>query len=299
MNETGTPGWFVPAFGKPSDTADQRISVLGLVRRQWLWFAAVPLLFAVVAFVLASRAPKIYESKALLVATESEQQGGLLGSIAGQLGTLAPLLGSGAAGGEQRRALAIMRSRSFTDRFLREQGLLPFIFADRWDAALATWRSDEPSGDEAFERFTRQMRFITADRASGFIELSMRSTDRHAAAAWVTAFVTQLNLHMRALAQKDAAKNLRFLQDELARTTVTGTQQALYQLMQTQIRNQMLANVREEYALTVIDPPTVAAVDRYVSPRRYLIVVLAFFAGSILACVIAFWRELARRVSRV
>jgi uncharacterized protein involved in exopolysaccharide biosynthesis len=295
MNETGTPGWFVPAFGRSIVKPDQRISVLGLVRRQWLWLIAVPLLFAAAAFILATRAPKIYESKMLLVATESEQQGGLLGSIAGQLGTLAPLLGAGAAGGEQRRALAIMRSRFFTDRFLREQGLLQAIFADRWDPARAAWRGDEPSDDEAFERFTRQIRFVSADRTSGYIELSMRSRDRQAAAAWATAFVTQLNLHMRTLAQQEAVKNLRFLQQELARTTVTGTQQALYQLMQTQIRNQMLANVREEYALTVIDPPTVAAIDRYVSPRRFLIVVLAFLAGSILAAVIAFSCELYRK----
>jgi LPS O-antigen subunit length determinant protein (WzzB/FepE family) len=193
------------------------------------------------------------------------------------------------------RALAVMRSRSFTDRFLRENGLLPVLFAPRWDASRKDWVGPPPTADEAYEEFDRRVRFIAEDRKAGFVRVAMRARDPENAAKWAAVFVAQLNAHMRAQAASEATRNLEFLNKELSQTTIVGVQQSLYRLIEAQVRNKMLASVREEYAFRVIDPAVVPAPDRYVSPRRMLILALATFAGLVLALVVAVVRETSRK----
>lgn len=291
----GVPGWFVPAFGVRE--RERGLVLSDLLRRQWFWLLLFPLLFAAGAILYVTRAPFVYESSVLLAPAEEEDAGGLLGSLSGQLGSISSLVGADLGGGAQMkdRALAIMRSRSFSDRFIRERGLLAVMFADRWDAQRKAWIGSAPSADEAFEEFDRRVRFISEDRKGGFVRVAMRARDPQLAAEWATAFVSDLNSHMRSQASSEASRNLEFLNRELAQTTVVGVQQSLYRLIETQVRNKMLASVREEYAFRVIDPALAAAPDRYVSPRRLLVVALAIVAGLILALVVAVVRETARQ----
>jgi uncharacterized protein involved in exopolysaccharide biosynthesis len=294
---TGMPGWFVPAFG--GREREPGLVLSDLLRRQWPWLLLLPLLFAAGAVLYVVRAPFIYESSVLLAPAEEESSGGLLGSISGQLGSISSLVGADLGGGTQMkdRALAIMRSRSFSDRFIRERGLLAVMFASRWDAQRKAWIGPAPSADESFEEFDRRVRFISEDRKAGFVRVAMRARDPELAAQWAASFVSDLNAHMRAQASSEANRNLEFLNRELAQTTVVGVQQSLYRLIETQVRNKMLASVREEYAFRVIDPALPPAPDRYVSPRRLLVVALAMVAGLILALVVAVLRETARQTS--
>jgi len=299
QRQPAIPGWFLPAFGTGAARPVVRLSVVGLVRRQWPWLVVVPLLFAVVALTYAQLAPRVYESSVLLAPVEESASAGLLGSLSGQLRGVAPLLGAdlGGSGELKDRALAVMRSRAFTERFLAENELLPVLFADRWNSGRRTWDGDAPSADEAFEEFDRRVRFVSEDRKTGFVRVAMRARDAGKAAAWVTAFVSQLNERMRAQASEEARRNLEYLNRELAKTSIVGIQQALYRLIESEIRSDMMASVRAEYAFRVIDPATVSAPDRHVSPRRFLLVTLAFLAGMLLAVGISVWRELNREAT--
>ncbi len=291
----GLPGWFVPAFGGAA--RERGLVVSELLRRQWAWLVILPLVFGSAGALYAYQAPFVYESSVLLSPAEEERSGGLLGSLSGQLGNIGSIVGADLGGGAQLkdRALAVMRSRSFTDRFLRENGLLPVLFAPRWDAGRKDWVGPPPTADEAYEEFDRRVRFIAEDRKAGFVRVAMRARDPEDAANWAAVFVAELNAHMRAQAASEATRNLEFLNKELSQTTIVGVQQSLYRLIEAQVRNKMLASVREEYAFRVIDPAVVPAPDRYVSPRRMLILALATFAGLVLALVVAVVRETSRK----
>ena len=64
----------------------------------------------------------------------------------------------------------------------------------------------------------------------------------------------KLNYHEQQLAINDATKSINYLREELNKTSVVELQQAIYRLLEkAQTKKIMLANVRDQYAFSVID----------------------------------------------
>jgi LPS O-antigen subunit length determinant protein (WzzB/FepE family) len=99
------------------------------------------------------------------------------------------------------------------------------------------------------------------------------------AADWANAYVAAANEVARRRAIEEATHMLKFLHEELGKTSVLGVQQGIYQLVETQINTIALANVRQEYAFRVVDPATAPDPDRPVRPIRPLIVALGAALG--------------------
>lgn len=292
-----TPGWFVPAFPTGAARASE-LSIGTVLRKRWLLLLVVPLLLSAAAVAYVVTAPRIYEARVLLAPVTEEELGGVLGSFAGQFRGLAPALGLNLGGGNTMadRAIAVMHSRSFTTEYLRKNDLLPELFPERWDAVAKAWKTREPTIDEMFERFDRDVRFISTDRKNGFTQVSLRLRNRESTVRWAALFVEQVNVRMREQAADEATRNLEYLRRELANDHPIGVQNALFDLVETQIRDKMMASVRHEYAFRVVDPPTLPDSDRFVSPRRALSVALAFVVGLLLAVTIAIFLERRRTI---
>ena len=95
--------------------------------------------------------------------------------------------------------------------------------------------------------------------------------------------VTKANLSLRETAINDAAQSIKFLKNELEKTDVVEVRRAIYSVMEQQLQQIMLANVREQFAFKVIDPAVAPEPDDFVAPRRLLIVVVATVLGGGLA----------------
>ena len=64
----------------------------------------------------------------------------------GQFGGLASLAGvnlGGGANNDTEVSLAVLRSREFTEAFIRDRNLLPLIFEECWDADANRWKGDK------------------------------------------------------------------------------------------------------------------------------------------------------------
>ena len=83
---------------------------------------------------------------------------------------------------------------------------------------------------------------------------------------------------------------------ELEKTSVVGTRNAIYSLMETQIQNIMLANVRKEFAFKVIDPAVVLDDDDFFRPDRLVLAILGLAAGLTLSVFLALWLALAEKL---
>jgi capsular polysaccharide biosynthesis protein len=89
-------------------------------------------------------------------------------------------------------------------------------------------------------------------------------------------------------------KNMRFLNQELQAAQVVELRTAIAQVMQAQVSERMLASVRQEYALKIIDPALPSDADRPVRPRKVLYCALGLSAGSFLGfafgLILFYWR---------
>jgi hypothetical protein len=113
------------------------------------------------------------------------------------------------------------------------------------------------------------------------------------ASRWANDFVGLANNLLRERAIQESTRNIEFLNKQLAQTTVVEIQHVMYQLIENETKNLMLAHGRLEYAFTVVDP-AVPPELRF-SPRRTLMVISGLFIGGFLGSLIAWARKTLRR----
>ena len=125
--------------------------------------------------------------------------------------------------------------------------------------------------------------------------VSIEWSDRLKAAAWANWIVSEADAALRERGQSELARSIEFLQSEAAKTTVIEVRQTIYRVMETQLKNSMLARTREAYAFRVIDPAVVPDPDDRVSPKRSLVAAVGlgagFFAGVLFAIVMQLRRS--------
>ena len=236
----------------------------------------------------------VYRGEVVFAPAGQEAESGLA-SLGGQLGSLASIAGLDDGTGQlKENALAILQSRAFTQEIIERENLLPVLFEDLWDPATSSWLpdADVPTLGDAFELFD-EIRKVSEDRITGIITLAIDWHDRELAARWANLFVMEINHRVRREAISEAEESLGYLQEELSRTSAVELRQAIYRMIETQLNRIMLANVKVEYVFDVIDPAVVPDEDKFVAPRRLLILVLGLSMGLLLGLLLAALRHAA------
>jgi capsular polysaccharide biosynthesis protein len=141
----------------------------------------------------------------------------------------------------------------------------------------------------AVEMVKRGVIEIHNDKLKGTTTVSMEWTDPETAARWANAFVALGNDLVRTKAREDAQRNVDYLNEQVAKTNVLELRRVLYNIIESETKNLMLANARIEYAYTVVDPAVVSA--QRVSPKRTLMVASGLFIGLVIGVLTAWIRN--------
>ena len=277
------------------DGADE-VRLQDLWRVLWTgrWTIALTALAAgFLAFAASFLITPVYRSSVLAAPiTQSVAPGGLA-ALASQFAGVAALAGLN-LGGDNRtaEAVATLRSRAFTESFIRERNLMPILFADAWDEQAQAWKPDqEPTAWEAFKLFDG-IRSVDEDVTTGLITVAVTWRDAGLAAEWANGLVTDVNARLRAEAIRESRQNLEYLQAEVGKSSQVQLHATIFSLIESQMQNAMLANVKVEYAFRVIDPATAAEKRHW--PNRLLLAVLGLFAGGMIGILVAVGRKQSR-----
>jgi len=292
----GGPVYVVAGYG-PEDEVDLR-ETLRVLATRWRFIAgfvaACTLLSVVVALVL----PRMYRAKAVLAPVHEDGSGGDLGGMMGQLGGLASLAGLPSANADPtQERIAILTSRAFTTQLVRDNDLMPVLFADRWDAARGAWKGtgDEvPTLWDAYRKLN-DLRQVDLDSKTGLVTLTIDWTDPEVAAQWVRLHVDGVNRRVQADAVREAERSVAYLMEQVEKTSNVELRETLFNLVEAQTKKAMLARARDDYAFRVIDPPV--APDLPDHPRRRFIVALALVGSALVAVFAALVLEYLRRPS--
>jgi uncharacterized protein involved in exopolysaccharide biosynthesis len=277
------------AFSQEYDAPDD-LDLRALFARlfsKWSWIAACVVLSTAAAGVVAFMSAPVYRATTVLVPASAERGADIAGFAAGALGGLGGLasgLGLGPHDADTEEALAVFRSRQFTEDFITGQKLLPKLFANKWDAASGTWKVDDenrPTPAKAYKYFDRKIRSILQDRKTGLITINIDWTDRNDAAAWANELVRELNNEMRARAIAKADASMRFLDAELRSTSTVEARDAISRLMEAQVKQRMLANVTQDYSFRVVDKAIAAEKDDPIRPQKPFLLVAGAIAGLV------------------
>jgi LPS O-antigen subunit length determinant protein (WzzB/FepE family) len=289
------------------DEIDLRELFWILWAEKWL-IIAVTILFAIGSVNYALMQTDIYRAEAILAPADSEQS---MGGLSAQFGGAAALLGVnlGDTGGDSiSTAIATLRSRQFIGRFIEENDILVPLFAGSWDkrtregvidgeiydVSNGTWLSTggPPSIQDAYRTFTGILSISGPDPATGIITIAINWNNPVQAALWVNKLVAAINTEVKSRDVSEANRAITYLQAQLEQTQLVDMQRVFYQLIESQTRVTMLADVRDEYVFRVIDPATIP--DVKVEPRRSVIAIGGTAAGGVFAIMIVYLRRLLK-----
>lgn len=278
---------------------EDSISLLELMR---LFYAQRRLIAVVIGIaLLVSLIPPflmtpVYRAEVLLAPVALDKNEGM-SSLLNQFGDLATLVERyvGSSQDQTVESIATLRSRALATAFIQQHQLKPRLFPDRWHAERQQWRNaaHAPSDLDAYEIFDRRVRTVGVDRRSGLVTLAMEWSDPALAAGWANALVREVNERRRAEAVREAAQSIRYLEQELGKTSSVEIRQSIYRLIEAQTKGMALAQARAEYAFKVIDPAV--APQRPIRPRPLLMIAVGLVIGTVLAIVAVLIRRAWQR----
>ena len=249
--------------------------------------------------------PNIYRSSGIYEIANSgessspaETQG--LSSIAGAVGVS---LGKPASN-KADVIIETVRSKGYLTRLIKIEGVLPKLFAtELYDSKTRTltydssifdgskWIGQEPSIHQVHKVYSKSLS-IRQDNGDGFIYIAFQHQSPAFAKEFLVLVVDQLNATMRSKAASESANSIDFLTAEFLQTNWLEIRNSISSLLQDQFEIQMLANVREEYALKPIESPFEE--EEKFAPSRLIIIIWWTLAAFILMNMIAFLKEAIR-----
>lgn len=243
------------------------------------------------ALTLALILPKQYQARIVISpATKDTRESGIGSSLQQLSGGLAALAGFGGVTNTfKAESLATLESEVLTESYIREQNLLPILFAGKWDAVKQAWRPSDPrkwpTVWQANQFFSKSVRSVVDDKKSGLVVLTITWKDPAVAAKWANDLVARTNEYMRRLAIEDAQRNMDYLKDQVEKNPTMEMRQTIYTLMEIELKNAMLAQGNRQFALKVIDPATVP--EKPVSPKPAVWAVAGLMLGFLVgACTL-------------
>ena len=106
--------------------------------------------------------------------------------------------------------------------------------------------------------------------------------------------LTELTNYMSSEAKRVAETNRKYLETLIDKNADPLIRQKIYSLIAKQIEISMMAEVKENFAFKVIDPPKVP--DMRIKPKRTKMVLLAFITSLFAGIFIAFFMEYVENV---
>lgn len=286
-----------PAAAPGGSDVDLRTLLRLLWSRRWLILGSA-LLFTALLGAVAFLTRPVYRATTVLVPANVEGGGaGGIGAMLGQFGGLASLAGvnlGGGANNDTEVSLAVLRSREFTEAFIRDRNLLPLIFEECWDADANRWKGDKedwPTLAQGYKEFDREIRSVAFDRKTGLVTLQVDWRDPEVAADWANDLIARANAEMRRRAVAESRASVEYLEKELATTITVDTRNAISRLMEAQIKQRMLANVTVEYAFRVIDRALAPDLKDMIRPKRLLLVAFGFVLGLLVGVIFVLLRR--------
>lgn len=279
------------------------VDVLEEIRRRWLLILVAMIGSIAGAIGLGLALTKKYDAEVSFVHIRGNDEMGNLDRIMGQLGALGALAGLSRSSGEELRDedLALLQSRGFLERFIADRGLLTVLFADDWDERRRTWLvtdpDDVPTMNDAIDKLQERVIKVRNDPATSVITLRVRWRDPVVAADWANDLVRRVNDFVRVRTKSDADKSVAFLNGAAAKTESVEMRNAIFRLVETQLKTAMLTSVREEYAFRIVDRAVARDADDYAVPNFPLLAVVFGLLGSLAAMTVLAWRVAARRRS--
>jgi uncharacterized protein involved in exopolysaccharide biosynthesis len=97
---------------------------------------------------------------------------------------------------------------------------------------------------------------------------------------------------LRERAVAEAQRNLDYMRAQLEKTEIVEVREAVYRIMESQLKAIMLAQSRKEFAFRILDPATAPDPDQIARPKRAMVIVAGLIGGLLLGVLLGLVRSI-------
>ena len=283
---------------------DQEVDLLeylhAVLKRKYS-LTALALLGAMLMFALTFLQNNIFLATAVLAINIDDKPGGVAPKEYRSGDTLGLLerdfVINSAASNERERIMARMRSARFSELFIKENNLLPYIFYKQWDVEKSQWKEDfRPDIRVAIKTFNDTMRGIEYDEKSGLLLVSFKTRDAVYSAELANKFVLRFNLYARGLALDELSDRRNYLETRLREIQNLELQRSIFRLLETQLAAETLINARKSFPLEEIQPAVPPMLK--MKPKRLFTAALSFVGFMFLGITVLIGAVLVRKIGK-
>ena len=238
-----------------------------------------------VTIILSLLATPVYEARAVITPIAQNQQSSqfAFASIASQFGILPN------QSPNTSEIVSLLKSNIIRERTIKKYNLLSVFFPKGFSR-----------GTTENEKIWKGLRYmdgnlrINLKQKDNVIEVSMRYRSPQRAADIVGYILSELTEYMSSEAKRVAETNRKYLEAQIDKTPDPFIRAKIYGLIAQQIETATMAEVKENFAFKVLDPPLTP--DKKISPKRTQMVIVAFFVSLFAAVFAAFVVEYVQKI---
>lgn len=221
---------------------------------------------------------KVYESKTIIAPIQAEDHSGM-SVVAVQFGIAAPQASNAS------EIVGLLKSNVLMQKILEKHNL--------YNVLLTQSESNKMGENEKIWTGIRILKEdilkVTENKKDNMITVSAQYNDPKIAEKIANATIRELTEHMSGEAKRVAETNKMYLESQINTTSDPYIRTNIYNLIARQIQTAMLAEVKENFAFKVIDPPRVPF--KKIKPKRAQMVIIAFVVSLFLGILMAFGKE--------
>lgn len=263
----------------------------------------LPFLLALLTIFYVLKLEDVYRADALL-APASEKAGGASG-LASQFGGIAAMAGikiGGSGVDDAEFSIRVIQSRDFIAKFIEKYDLKPLLFAvkhwdkfnneiifdeeiydikqKKWTRRVDPPRKAEPSMLEATTEFQNRLA-VTKDKLTSIVTITFEHQSPEVAKVWLEKLIAALNEERRLTDIEQAQRAINYINSQVNQTEIVEVKNVLYQLIEEQTKTLMLAKVKDNYAMVIVQAPVIS--EEKVKPARAVIVVATVVLGLMIS----------------
>jgi uncharacterized protein involved in exopolysaccharide biosynthesis len=230
--------------------------------------------------------PKIYQAKAVIMSSdEGANTQGSMRDMARRFGISTGQTSSTA------EIVSLLRSNILTEKVIKKHNLLTIFFKkddlEKMMESSKTWNGI---------RYLKAIYQVDPKLKEGVIELSAEFKNPKISADIINYILTELTDYMSGEAKKTAETNRKYLESLIDKNMDPLIQNKIYSLIAQQIEMSMMAEVKQNFAFRILDPPKVP--DMHIKPKILNNIMLSLFLSLTTGIFTAFFIEYIENIKR-
>ena len=251
------------------------------------FYILIPIGF-IFSFIISIYLTPLYSSDILVSdnTDSNETSSSAIGGLASLAGIQLPQ-----ANNKSLSTLATLNSKTFLKAFIEEYDLKPKIFKDLWVEKTNSWSGEEPSDLGAVGELKKLIEIKKVE--GGLVRIIVSTYDPEFSLFIANKIVFFINDYMRKSAIEESENLIKFLEKEAVKSSLSDVKLRIFTLIQENIAEKSLANVRQEFIYKVIDKAYLSDYPSYPNKLQIRLsgVILGFLLAALLSVFMYFIRN--------